>query len=231
MELEVYCDESRQELAAHGRAEQAGEYVLIGSIWIEKKTRSRLKARVRSLRELHGVHGEFKWNKVSGSKLPFYEALIDLFFDCEAKFRCLVLSTAAVDVKRYHSGDPELMFYKFYYQLLHQWILTDNEYDIFVDGKTNRLRSRVRELGIVLQRANVTANVRRVQVVRSHESDMLQLADFLIGAVGFRYMPGRSSAKLRIVRRIEGYLGHPIRPTDRAESKFNIFEWRPGVEW
>jgi len=56
------------------------------------------------------------------------------------RFRCIAVDREQVNLAL-HQNDGELGFYKFYYQLLHHWIL-DNEYRIFCDLKTNRGRRR-----------------------------------------------------------------------------------------
>ena len=141
-QVEVYCDESGLERFAapsgpHDRA-------LFGGIWLEARHRRELKAAIRAHREQHRVASEFKWNKVSPSRLEFYLGLVDLFFESSAHFRAIVLPVGQLETGRHHGGDAELMFYKFYYQLLHHWIFPGVRYRIFVDQKTDRVRSRVR---------------------------------------------------------------------------------------
>jgi hypothetical protein len=226
-QVEVYCDESGLERFAapsgpHDRA-------LFGGIWLEARHRRELKAAIRAHREQHRVASEFRWNKVSPSRLEFYLGLVDLFFESSAHFRAIVLPVGQLETGRHHGGDAELMFYKFYYQLLHHWIFPGVRYRIFVDQKTDRVRSRVRELRDILQSANGSSGIDGVQSVSSDEVDILQLADVLTGAVGFKFQPGRSTAKHAIIQRIERHIGRPIGPTSRDATKFNIFCWRPGL--
>lgn len=230
MRIEVYCDESRPELAAAGADVGASERVLIGGIWVEAGERRFLKRAIREHCAKYRVGGEFKWNRVSPSRHEFYTGLIDLFFASSARFRCLVLPAAILDAHRFHDGDHELMFWKFYYQLLHNWIYPGNSYRVFLDGKTARLRSRVRDLHEVLGRANEGSELPSVQHVDSRQVQLLQLADVLIGAVGYRFMPGTSPAKLAVVGKVEKHIGRRIGPTTRDVSKFNVFCWEPG-EW
>jgi hypothetical protein len=61
---------------------------------------------------------EFKWKTVSPSRQEFYCALVRLFFEQDMLFRCIVLPASRVDCETVREGDEELMFYKFYYQLL-----------------------------------------------------------------------------------------------------------------
>jgi len=230
MRFEVYCDESRQDLFA--RPDQ-GEFVVLGSLWLPAEHRERHKDAIRALRVQHDLHGEFKWQKVSPSRLAFYNDLMGLFFDDpDLRFRCLVLPAGDLDAARFHQSDNELMFHKFYYLMLHGWILDFNSYRIFIDMKTNRVRNRLRMLHEVLSSANLSSVVHCVQALPSSEVDLLQLVDVLIGAVGYSFhnLEG-SAAKLAVVKAIEDGIGHPIAPTVHCEPKFNVFRFRPGGGW
>ena len=233
MDVEIYCDESRQELFGSSEPPSSGQYVLIGGLWIEAHQRETLKSRIHERRGARDVRGEFKWGRVSPSRVEFYKDLVDLFFDAQAMhFRCLALPADELDAVQFHDGDNELMFYKFYYQLLHPWILDFNTYKVFVDLKTNRVRQRLAKLRRVLQNSNRFAEIVGVQALPSHEVDLLQLADLLIGAVGYHFHGTASSAAKRaIVSKITERLGHPIGPTPRSVQKFNVFRWRPGGTW
>jgi len=231
MDFEVYCDESRAEYFVSQPSDRPC-YVLIGGLWIEASMRKHYKDKIKHLREEHDVHGEFKWRRVSPSRQQFYQALVRLFFEEAMRFRCIVLPANQLDAVVFHQSDNELMFYKFYYQLLHHWIYDFNSYRIFLDLKTTRMRDRLRTLQRVLQNANLTSEIIAIQALPSHELDILQLADVLIGAVGYQFHGlNTSRAKLAIIKEIERELGHPIQPTSRNESKFNIFRFSPGGGW
>ena len=97
--------------------------------------------------------------------------------------------------------------------------------------KTNRTQS-LPKLTEVLQHTNRFAQVWPVQALPSHEVDLLQLVDVLIGAVGYRFHnTGTSQSKWAVVSAVEACLQHAIRPTNRYEEKFNIFYWQPGGGW
>ena len=78
MRFEVYCDESNPEFF---RSRPEGEhYVLIGGVWIKAEDRSTHKAAIKEIRSRHGVFGEFKWNRVSPSRVEFYTNSVRWFF-------------------------------------------------------------------------------------------------------------------------------------------------------
>jgi len=71
--------------------------------------------------------------------------------------------------------------------------------------------------------------IERIQQVHSHEIEQLQLADLLIGAIGYlhRNLTG-STAKQAIVERIRLRSGfNLLRSTLPTERKFNLFVWKP----
>lgn len=230
MDFEVYCDESRQDLIAK---KQTGQYLMIGSLWLPANIRDDVKASIIQLRNKHSVWGEIKWSKVSPLKKYFYLELIDLFISYQEKlrFRCIAIESSTVNLG-WHNHDKELGFYKFYYQLLHHWILDLNTYAIFCDTKTNRDPSRLKVLSECLSNANLTAKVKFIQALPSHEVVLIQLTDFLLGAVGAR-MNGtsKSEAKLEIIAYLEQELQHKLNPTFQREEKFNIFKIRLEGGW
>lgn len=233
MRFEIYCDESQQDLFARSAERNAGQRVVLGGVWIEADARIRLKTAIKELRLKHRLYGEFKWTRVSPSREAFYTDLVDLFFSTDAsRFRAVVLTANELDAVQFHGGDAELMFYKFYYLLIHKWILDGKTYRIFLDTKTNRVGGRLKKLNEILESANPLSAIEQVQALPSQEVDLLQLADVLIGAVSYRLHDRQTSpSKLRVVERIEQRIAHRIRCTGFSETKFNIFCWRSGGGW
>ena len=121
MKFDIYCDESRPE-ALGSKKPAAPDTLVIGSLWLPTEDRQGLKNAIHALRDKHKVGGEFKWQKVTPSRLPFYEELVNLFFaqGDRMRFRCIAVSRKKIDLLTYHDNDQELGFYKFYYQLLHR---------------------------------------------------------------------------------------------------------------
>jgi hypothetical protein len=233
MRFDVYCDEAYPDLFA-SRSPRA-RYLVIGSLWMRAEDRVELKARLQTLRNLHRMGAEFKWRKVSPSKLGFYVAVIDAFFALgdRVRFRCIAVDSKQVDLVRYHESDQELGFYKFYYQLLHNWILDFNEYSIYCDEKPDRLPDRLATLRRCLAFSNLSSEIIRVQPICSWRSLPLQVADVLTGAAAAR-LNGKlvqPSAKQQLVAHLEERLRRPVAPTDKGEQKFNVFAIDLGGGW
>lgn len=233
MKFEVYCDETLPDLFT--TAHPKGRYLMIGSLWLPNDLRDSVKARIAALRARHGVHGEIKWRKASPSKQAFYIDLIDLFmsFGLDLRFRCIAVDRTQMQVAL-HNGDAELGFYKFYYQVLHHWILDNNEYTVFCDLKQNRDRSRLTTLKRVLNTANRTSVITDVQSLPSPEVVLLQLCDVLLGAASARLneRQGLGPAKEAVVAHLERRLNRRrLAATGKFEEKFNIFRIQLGGGW
>lgn len=232
MKFDVYCDESGPELL-HSQKPKA-RYMVIGSLWLPESLRVESKSALHNLRHRHGIGSEFKWRKVSPSKLAFYRGAVDWFDSMgqEVRFRAIVVDRTKINLVKFHEGDGELGFYKFYYQLLLHWTRECNDYRVFCDHKRNRLPDRLKTLGQCLNRANLASTV-EVQAIRSEESVFIQLCDVLTGLTQARFngIDTVGNAKRDLLLHIEEKLGHPIRATNVAEQKFNVFEIQPGGGW
>lgn len=227
MRFDVYCDESRQDIFTT-KKERGDNYLLIGSLWLPYEKRDKIKAEIREVRIKYNYFSEIKWKKVSTSYLKLYYSLVDLFieFNLDLRFRCIAVNASNVDFVKYHVNDEELGFYKFYYQMLHHWILDFNEYRIFCDLKTNRKRDRLKILHKCLLNSNLSSKIIQVQALPSKEVDILQMTDFFLGAVSTRLngISIKNVAKIQIIKYIEKSLGRTcLKHTNLSEQKFNIF--------
>ena len=101
-----------------------------------------------------------------------------------------------------------------------------------MDIKDTRGGPRVEQLTNVLRKyfTDYDGNmIPKVQQIRSHESELLQLADFLIGAISYVNRDlYDNKVKKRVVDRIEENIRHNLKKTTPPwEEKFNIFIFSP----
>ena len=223
MKFEIYCDESSPEVLWD---RNANKYLVLGSIWIPSDFREKLKNNIKQIKLKHKYRNEIKWNKVSPSSFEFYKSQVKYFIDTDfIRFRGIIVKTDKLDMVRFHNDDSELSFYKFYYQLLHHWILDFNEYYIFIDHKVNKDLNRIHNLKDVLNNSNLFSSIENIQALPSNELLGIQLADFLMGALNGKINENiTSDAKNKIIKEIEKLLGHEIMPTPKTEDKFNVFK-------
>ena len=189
----VYCDESN--------TEGGKPYPVYGAILVPLDHILAVQREIKEWRHREGVHDELKWNKLHGSRrLAQYKSLVDLLFGLSRHrellhFKAIVLDRRAPEYRMYSEGDDELGFYKFYFH----WLL--RYFAKFPIKHRCHLRVIIDErpvqgdpytpLRIILNRAirrdyGATDDVvTRVEPLNSKNSDLLQTADVLMGAIGF----------------------------------------------
>ena len=176
---------------------------------------------------------EIKWTKVSSGKQSFYGDLMDCFFgNSDLHFRALVVADKAKLQHERYGQDHDAWYYKMYFDMLKAIFDPASCYRIYVDIKDTRSAAKIAKLHDVL--CNNIYDFRRqiierVQTVRSHEVELLQLADLLIGAVSYanRGISG-SPAKVSLVDTLRLLSGYSLTKTNLLrEDKVNIFVWQP----
>lgn len=222
MEYVVYCDESRHDGAAQNR------FMSIGSLWLPRSKKPELTKQFRALRESIGLKGEVKWSKVSEKKLEAYRKLVDFFFDQpDLRFRVIVVDQSKVDVHRFHAGDRELGFYKFYFEMLEKWIEPENRYLVLLDFKKNKGADRYTTLRRVLEnKTKGRAWIDDLTVIDSYESPLAQLNDLLTGAVAATWCGFKAdTSKARLAAHIGSRRGTLLHVANSSPgiTKFNIF--------
>ncbi|MDD4794877.1 MAG: DUF3800 domain-containing protein [Dehalococcoidales bacterium] len=224
----IYCDES-----CHLENDKQA-IMLLGAISAPQTEVARLLEEIKELKEKHSARGELKWGKVSNSKLDFYIELIDWFMNEERlKFRSLViLHKDQLDHIRFNAGSHDDFYYKMYFSLLSKLLSPDSKYNIYLDIKDTRSRLKLKKLKEVLcnDKYDFTSQmITRMQNVRSHESPLLQVCDFLLGAVSYKHRGlCQNPAKVKLVNYIEKRLGRDLlHSTPLHEQKFNLFLFTP----
>ncbi len=187
---------------------------------------------VRSLKVQHDLSSRYeaKWTKISASKLAFYLDLINLFFaDDRLSARVLIARKDGLNHEAFMQTHDDFYF-KMYYQLLLRWVEGGTPTRVYIDIKDTRSIRKVRKLEsyLRLKLRDDGRLVQHIQQVRSHEVQLLQLVDVLIGALNFKLRAsGDSAAKHAVVDRIEMSSKYPLdRSTPRSESKLNFFHWQ-----
>jgi len=228
MKLNFYCDES-------GHLENDPVPVMVlGSVWCESEKVREIAARIREIKELHGLPPTFeiKWTKVSPGQQNFYLALLDYFFDDDdINFRAVVIPDKSKLDHEKNRQDHNTWYYKMYYVLLRALIDPDAEHYIYLDIKDTRGGEKVFKLHEVLANASADFNrkiIRRIQQVRSHEVEQIQLADLLIGAVSYANRGlSANSAKVAFVRRMRERSRVNLTQTTLVRAKkVNILIWK-----
>lgn len=224
----IYCDES-----CHLPNDRQGTMVLGAIGCLLSKTREIAK-RLHEIKQEHGLSPDFevKWNKVSVAKLDFYRAWVDYFFDDDdLVFRAVIASKDGLQHDAY-GQDHDTWYYKMMFLLLGHMIRPDSKVRIYLDKKDTRSAVKVRKLHDVLCNDRLDFDheiIERVQVVESHAVEQMQLADLLMGAIGYVNRGLQDNAgKLALIERIRERSRYDLtRSTLLRETKFNLFKWQP----
>lgn len=205
----------------------------LGAVWCPQDKTREISIRMREIKLKHGLPKgfEIKWTKVSPAKLDFYLSIIDYFLDDDdLHFRGVVIpDKSQLDHDRF-SQDHDGWYYKMCFTLLAPIIDPTQQYSIYLDIKNTRSEAKRAKLEEVLRSAKYDGSgaiVRRVQQIRSHESELLQIADLLLGAVTYTNRGlNQSFAKQAIVDRLRQRTHLTLKSTTwLREPKFNLLIW------
>jgi len=225
----IYCDESCHLEYDHCKV------MVLGSIGCVTEASQKAFRRIRDIKKKHGFHPrwETKWTKVSPQKLGYYLDLVDYFFDNnDLQFRVVIIpdKTKLQHDKFNQSHDD--FYYKMYFCMLKGILNPTAKNNIYLDIKDTQGGSKIKKLKEVLHNQYYDYSEERVinhmQIVKSHEVELVQLADLLIGAVSYANRNLTTSlAKLQVINRIRERSSYSLtKSTYLTESKFNIFKWK-----
>jgi Protein of unknown function (DUF3800) len=210
----LYCDESTH-LKNDGNPYMLISYV--SSPYIYTRTYGQ---QILAIKRRHKFKGEIKWTSVSKSSYPFYAELVAYFFSTDLKFRSVIVEKAKIDHDRTESFDE--FYYKMYYQLLHHKIDMNSVYNVYLDIKDTRSHKKIAKLKDILSHH---AAIRNLQSIRSHESQLMQLADLIMGAINYKNRGlNKVIAKMKLIELIESHTKLPLtKTTPKYKEKFNLF--------
>ncbi|QYJ98342.1 DUF3800 domain-containing protein [Shewanella alkalitolerans] len=236
----VACDES----GVDGQ-----KYYGFGSLWMKYQRRGDFIRKVRELRELHSYYNEIKWQKAHKKDVAnFYEDLIDMFFKHQwLAFHCIIIRKGLVD-KTFHDGDYDLAMRKHFTKLIEVKVKAIQkahpnrvcEFRVEVDPLPSRYQKADEAFHKVAN--NMLRNdfggklpITSVVTKDSKDSEHIQIADFILGAVMSAFQGKASSpAKLKVASNIASYLGwdslgYDTKPTERKFNVWYFYDKRQGA--
>jgi len=198
----------------------------IGGLWVPTAERPAFNNELKNVCLQYRLGSELKWSKVSKRYLEGYKAFVDVFLRSQnVNARVILVPHNKLDYCRFHGGDKELGFYKFYYRMLEPWVNRNAEYQILLDRKINSQESRYADLQRCL---SYNANIRPVQTIESKDARIAQLCDIIVGCVAAANSnPYPINAKKELSDYIARQLGvadfSTFHTYSRAICKFNVF--------
>ena len=238
--INIYCDES-----CHLQNDKE-PVMVIGAVYCPIEKKEEIFERLYSFKVKHNLipknkkndkdnrpYYELKWNKVSKSKIEYYKDVINYFFDDDdLQFRVLVVSNKTdIDYEKFnHTHDT--FYYKMYFGMLKAILNPENSHHIYIDIKDTKSKEKVHKLEQVLRNDKYDYSkeiIKKVQQVRSHEVEILQLTDLLVGATAYVNRGlANSKAKNELIQLIKHRSKYSLtKSTLLKERKFNVFIWEP----
>ncbi len=231
-EINIYCDES-----CH--LENDGQKVMgFGSIWCPKSERMQICKDIREIKKKYGIkkNAEIKWTKIAPSKKNLYLELVEYFFQNEKiKFRGLVIPDKSILNHNKYKRTHDDFYYIMYYHTLKHFLKNGEIYNVYIDIKDTKSWEKTSNLRYWLIKYFKSKNyyfknddfIKKVQLIRSHESELLQLADLLLGGIIYKNRGEyKSNAKYSVVEKIEEFNKYPLNHKSLyGDTKFNIFIW------
>ena len=227
----IYCDESCY------LESDVDSPMVLGAVWCPDQQTREIAAALRDLKRRHSLspHFELKYVKVSPSKIAYFRDVLNYFFDHgDLHFRAVIVSDKR---KLRHELIPgqtaDVFYYKMYFNLLSKLLgKPDSSYRIYLDMKDTHGAAKEKKLQDVLCNNQYDFDrtiLTRLQSVRSHEVEQIQLADLLTGLVGrANRQPALRTAKDELVEHMRKRSGFQLTKTTLlGEEKVNIFHWRP----
>ena len=227
-EVNIYCDESCH--LEHDRQ----NVMVIGAIWCPTEKARQIADEIRQIKKNNGISETFeiKWAKVSPGKQSFYLDLVDyLFSNNDLHFRALIVpDKTKLDHARF-GQDHDTWYYKMYFDMLKGILDPLASYRIYIDIKDTRSTTKMTKLHDVLCNSMYDFErniIERVQTVRSHEIEQLQLADLFIGIISYvNRGKNENPAKLALIKRMQEKSGYSLTKSNLLrENKVNLFIWQ-----
>lgn len=213
----IYCDESCHLENDHKK------YMLSGCVSVAHNQLKRHTERINAIKSKYNFFGEIKWTGVSSSKYQFYKDLLDYFFDTDIRFRAVVVDKSQIKNDEF-GQDFDTFYYKMYYQMLIHRKNSEYSYNVYLDIKDTLSANKVNKLREIL---NTKYGVfRNVQNIHSKESIMMQLTDFLMGAVSYELNNDEKKviAKKSIIEKIKQHSNQDLSVSSKYnEKKLNLF--------
>jgi len=209
--------------------------MVLGAVWCFKIKAAAFNRSIAELKIKHALSPffEVKWSKAGTGKRAFYEDLIDLFFDSSGLFfrAWVVPDKSILSHEAFHQTHDD-WYYKMYFYLLRNIIVAGRKFHVYLDIKDTRSSLKLKKLHEVLSNAHYDFQreiIERMQHVHSHDIGLMQLSDFLIGAISYNVRRlNTSPAKKALVDRIKTRSGFSLdQSTLPSERKFNLCMWHP----
>jgi hypothetical protein len=225
--VSIYCDES-----SHLESLKNSTIMGLGAVTCQTARKDEAFTAIRAIKIKHGLakNFEIKWSKVSISKIDFYLELLNFYFDSDyLGFRCVIIDKIKLEHKNFDTSHDEF-YYKMLFLLIRELLHTESSYKIFLDKKDTNGKRKIDKLHEFLCNKNYDYKkeiVKSIQEVVSHQIELLQICDLLLGAVCYQNRGlTTNSGKIALLNLIKARTGYSlIKNTLPSEHKMNTLIW------
>ncbi len=223
MNYKIFCDESNHLL------NDKSNLMVNGAIMVPENKVQEYNRYIKYLRHKHNYHYELKWTKLFSHNFSFYRELIDFFIDSEMRFKATLVINKQLHRHQDYGYNHNDFYYIAFYYTLRDFIDSElfSNYKVYLDYKDTKGGEKIKILKETLETKGLRTNNVNIYIINSKESQLLQLCDLFIGAIGYRNRQDIEK-RSRIKNRIIDYLLEKrlaLHFTARDENKFNIFKW------
>ncbi len=227
MNFKIFCDESN-----HLYSDKS-DIMVIGGIICPYDRVININKHIKYLKHKYNANCELKWTKLNNQKKDFYKELLEFFFaSIDLRFNSqVVMNKSNLNHVEFNGGEADKFYYKMYYYALLPFFCIDKKYNVFMDYKDTKGGQRAKKLREVIENkfyGNIDLNF---SIIHSHESQIMQLTDIFIGAIGYKNrqdIEKSSEIKNYIIELIEKYNGFSLDTnTPEWEEKFRVYRFQP----
>lgn len=228
----IYCDESCHLLGDSCKS------MVIGGLYCPIDDVRNITLDIRNIKKKYFLpeKREVKWIKISKSKQDFYLELIEYFLKHNTlKFRAVKIPDKTIlKCEKYNHTYDEFYYITYFNMLKHIIKQSYNNYNIYLDIKDTLGSTKIKKLKDFLEKTIKIKNINRIQEIRSYESEIMQLSDILIGAVGYEDRISQNTkidkninlTKLQICDKLKTTLGINFYKTSPfSAEKFSLLVW------
>lgn len=218
----IFCDESNH------LSNDKSNIMVNGAIFVPEEKVTEYNKYIKYLRHKYNYNTELKWTKLHSKQFKFYKELIDFFFNSDMQFKAtLIVNKSKLNHQKYNSTHDDF-YYKVYYYTLRDFIRKEDfsNYKIYLDYKDKKGGEKIKKLKYFLQTQGFTNNI-DIYIINSKESQILQLCDLFIGAIGYynrKDIKKESQIKNQLIDCLQMYRIN-LFATKKDFTKFNIFRW------
>ena len=223
MDYKIFCDESNHLL------NDKSNLMVNGAILVPEEKVQKYNRYIKYLRHKYNYHYEIKWVKLFSYNFEFYKELIDFFLESEMQFKATLVLNKNNNRHNIYGYDHNDFYYIAFYYTLRDFISRNqfSNFKIYLDYKDTRGGEKIKLLKKTLETQGLRTNNVDVYIIHSKESQILQLCDLFIGAIGYKNRKDITKES-EIKNKIIDYLLEKklsLNSTSREETKFNIFKW------